>query len=241
VSGASDWEAEAANWLRWARTPGHDSYWYYRDAFFDQIVPAPGRLTLDLGCGEGRVARDLRDRGHRVVGIDTSTTMLHHAREADAEGRYVRADAMRQPFGNGTFDMVVAYNSLMDVDDMPAAVREAARVLEPGGQLCVSVTHPVSESGSFAGKEPDAPFVITGTYLERWRFEGAFERDGLTITFRGWHYPLQDYARALEDAGFLIERIREPSASAAARERFGESEERWRRMPVFLTLRAVKA
>ena len=48
------WDREAENWVRWARKPGHDSYWrFHRDAFF-RLVPPPGRLTLDIGCGEGR-------------------------------------------------------------------------------------------------------------------------------------------------------------------------------------------
>jgi SAM-dependent methyltransferase len=240
VTGASDWEAEAENWIRWARAPQHDSYWYYRDSFFDEIVPPPGRSTLETGCGEGRVARDLRDRGHRVVGIDTSPTLLRHARDADPTGRYVRGDAMRLPFADERFDLVVAYNSLMDVDDMPAAVQEASRVLEPGGRLCVSITHPVADAGTFAGHEPEASFVIAGSYLGRRRFEGTFERDGLTITFRGWCYPLEDYARALEEAGFLVERIREPAAGEKAMATFGPAEHRWRRVPLFLQILARK-
>jgi SAM-dependent methyltransferase len=240
MTGASDWEAEAANWIRWARAPEHDSYWYYRDSFFDDVVPPPGRRTLEIGCGEGRVARDLQDRGHTAVGIDTSPTLLQHARASDPAGRYVRGDAIALPFCDEAFDIAVAYNSLMDVDDMPAVVREAARVLEPAGRLCISVTHPVSDAGRFAGKEPDAPFVIEGSYLGRRRFEETFERDGLTMTFRGWCYPLEAYAWALEEAGFLVERIREPAASQEAMDRFGESERRWQRIPLFLQLRARK-
>src|SRR5438045_6926020 len=126
------WEPEAENWLRWARTPGHDPYWHYRDSFFGSIVPPPAKLTLDLGTGEGRVARDLAQRGHRVVGIDSSRTLVRHAREADAGGRYLVAAAEALPFENGRFDLVVAYNALMDVEDLDAAVRGAAGVLEPG-------------------------------------------------------------------------------------------------------------
>ena len=72
----SRWEVEAENWVRWARTAGHDAYWYYSPSFFDQIVPPAGRHTLDLGCGEGRVTRDLKRQGHRVTSIDTSPTLL---------------------------------------------------------------------------------------------------------------------------------------------------------------------
>jgi SAM-dependent methyltransferase len=232
-------EWQAGDWLAWARTPGHDSYWYYRDAFFEEILPAPGRLTLEVGCGEGRVARDLAAHGHRVVALDASPTLAATAAAADPDGRYLVADAAALPFDNESFDIVVAYNSLMDVDEMPAAVAEAARVLVPGGRLCVCVTHPTADAGRFQSKEPDAPFVIPGSYLGRHRVEEPFERDGLTMTFTGWRYSLEEYARALEDAGLLIERLREPPAPATAlTARPGY--ERWQRLPNFLHLRAVK-
>ncbi|MDQ3765745.1 MAG: class I SAM-dependent methyltransferase [Actinomycetota bacterium] len=105
------WERKAENWLGWARTPGFDAYWYYRDAFFDEIVERKGH-TLEIGCGEGRVARDLAGRGHDVVAIDLTATLLEHARDADPDLLYARADAAT-PFHDQSFDTVVAYNSLM--------------------------------------------------------------------------------------------------------------------------------
>jgi hypothetical protein len=59
------------------------------------------------------------------------------------------------------------------------------------------------------------------------------------MTFRGWAYPLEDYARALEEAGLLIEALREPPVPAAEVER-DPPEQRWRRLPNFLMLRALK-
>lgn len=58
-------EDRAADWIRFARTEGHDSYWLYRDAFFGVLLPPPAR-TLELGCGERRVARDLAARGRAL-------------------------------------------------------------------------------------------------------------------------------------------------------------------------------
>ena len=65
------------------RTPGHDSYWqFHRDQFL-RLLPPPGRQTVDIGCGEGRLARDLKDLGHRVVAIDSSPSLVAAAREFD--------------------------------------------------------------------------------------------------------------------------------------------------------------
>src|SRR5262245_37932932 len=118
MSPAGEWEPDADNWVMWARTPGFDAYWYFRDAFFDSILPAPGRRTVEIGCGEGRVTRDLVARGHTVVAADTAVTLVRYAREADAKGRYVVSDSAVLPFPDGAFDVVVAYNALQVVGDL---------------------------------------------------------------------------------------------------------------------------
>jgi SAM-dependent methyltransferase len=236
VSNADHWEREAENWKAWARTPDHDVFWCYRDAFFE-LVPTPGRATLEVGCGEGRVSRELGQRGHRVVGIDAAPTLLAAAHEADPAGEYLLADAVALPFDAGSFDLVVAYNSLMDIDDMPRAVEEVARVLEPNGRFCVCVTHPLADAGAFVSREPNSEFVIDGSYLGRRLFEDTFERNGLTMNFRGWAYPLEEYAIAFERAGLAIEALREPALAAGD----DPEDRRWRRIPMFLMLRACKS
>ncbi len=226
---STGWEDRASGWLGWARTPNHDSYWRYRESFFE-LLPPPGRRTLEVGCGEGRVCRDLRDRGHHVTGLDAAPTLVAPAADADAVSEYVVGVGENLPFEDGTFDLVVAYNSLMDVEDMPAVIGEAARVLEPGRRFCVCVTHPFRDAGRFAGREPGAPFVIEGSYFAEESYEFAAERDGLAFTFASRTYPLASYARALEDAGLLVEALREP---------IGPSD-RDRRIPEFLHVRALK-
>jgi SAM-dependent methyltransferase len=220
-------EDRAQGWLAWARTPGHDAYWIYRDAFF-ALVPAPANATLEVGCGEGRVTRDLNERGHAMTSLDASPTLLRAAADADPAGTYVLGLAEDLPFADGAFDLVVAYNSLMDVADMPAAVKEAARVLAPGGHLCACVTHPISDAGTWVD---DVHFAVTQPYLKRRDMRVPVERDGLSFTFEGPAFPLSDYAGALEAAGLVIEAIREPSDPAGGR---------WARVPMFLMWRAVK-
>ena len=236
MTGRTPWEDQAANWVRWARTEGHDAYWYYRRPFFETVVPDPGVRTIEVGCGEGRVSRELRHRGHPTVGIDSSPTLVSQAAEADPGGAYLLADAAALPVADGSCDLVVAYNALMDIADMEGAVAEAWRILVPGGRFCVCVTHPMSNAGRFDGPGPDAPFVVTSSYFGRRPFEAVEERDGLTMTFRGWSYPLEDYAGALARAGFLIEIIGEPAPEEPT-----PPFRRWRRIPLFLHIRALKA
>ena len=147
------WEAEARNWIAWARAPHHDAYWEYSPRFFE-LVPAAGRATLEIGCGEGRVARDLAARGHRVTGVDASPTLLEAARQAQADADFHVADAAALPFADASFDLVVAFNSLMDIDDMPGAVREAARVLTPEGRMCAASRIPFRTPGGSPGERP---------------------------------------------------------------------------------------
>lgn len=235
---AAAWREHAAEFIAWARTPGHDSYWrFHRDLFFE-LLPAPGRRTLDLGCGEGRVARDLRTLGHTVAGVDAAPVMVEAARAADPEFEVHLADAAALPFEDAAFDLVVAFMSLQDVDDLEGAVRESARVLEPGGRMCLAIVHPINSAGSFDGLDAESPFGIDGSYLDRSWYADEIRRDGLDITFVSAHRPLEAYTETLAAAGFLIERLREPAvpdeAVAVPRTR------RWQRLPLFLHMRAVK-
>src|SRR6266545_6301608 len=116
------WEANAADYVAWTRTPGVDSYdRFHRDQFLD-LLPAPGRLTVDIGCGEGRLARDLKARGHCVLGVDGSATMLAHARAADSDIPVHLADAAALPLDDGVADLAIAFMSLQDIDAMPEAI-----------------------------------------------------------------------------------------------------------------------
>lgn len=232
------WEEHAAAWIAWAREPGHDSYWRFHRDLFLELVPPPSGRTLDVGCGEGRLARDLAELGHDVIGVDASRTMLAAAREAAPGMELHLADAADLPFPAASFGLVVAFMSLQDVDDLPGALREAARVLEPGGRLCLAIVHPLNSAGSFTERAADSPFVIDGSYLDESVTDETFERDGLAMRFVSRHRPLEAYTELLATNGLLIERLREPELPEAGFN--GEHGPRWRRIPLFLHLRAVK-
>jgi SAM-dependent methyltransferase len=148
----------------------------------------------------------------------------------------VVAPVTELPFGDGRFDLVVAYNVLMDVEDVPAAVKEMRRVLRPGGEVVISIVHPFAHHGRFANEKADSPFVVTGSYFGRQRFEDAVERNGLCMHFAGWMQPLGNYVAALEDAGLAITSLREPVPDLSSG--VNNSMERWTRWPLFLWLKA---
>jgi SAM-dependent methyltransferase len=232
-----EWAGRAEGWVRFARTPG-------RDVWFDpvllptllELLPPPGKRALELGCGEGRVARALAEHGYRVVGVDTSEGAV-----AAAEGVEARvADAADLPFEDGAFDLVYAFMSLLNVDELDRAVAEAARVLEHGGAFCFVTSHPFGMAGRFAEPDdPDAAYVVTESYFRERRRVFSTDDQDVEFTFVDQYRPLETYFRALERAGLLVEALREPQPSEevfAARPRAA----RWLRVPCFVAVRARK-
>jgi SAM-dependent methyltransferase len=227
------WTRVAEQWIAWARSPGHDAFWAYRDHFTRFVGSGSGR-ALEVGCGEGRVSRELKALGYRVTATDAVAAMVEAAKQADSADEYRVASAGALPFDDEQFDLVMAYNVLMDVEDVPAALREIRRVMKRDGMLFISLVHPFRDRGRFAGPEADAAFVVEGSYYGRDRFEGEERHGGLSMHFAGWSQPLEDYMAALEQAGLAVVALREPVPDDGADDRLSQC----RRIPLFLWLKA---
>ena len=230
------WEAQAEGWVAFTGTdPGYEAL---NEPAFLELVPPPGALTIEVGCGEGRMARALHRAGHTVLGIDGSRSL------AAAAGRHAEpipvgvGDVHRLPVRDDVADLVVCFMVLMDIDDLDAAVAELARVLAPGGCVCIAVLHPIASSGLFVAGDEYHTFYM-GEYLKPMRHEfDVLRGDGGTFRFRVAHHPIEHYSRAFERAGLLIEAIREPKPAPDAVERFPTLAD-WARVPNFLYLRAT--
>ena len=228
------WARVSSEWIEWARAPNHDAFWAYRDSFIAFVGRGDGE-ALDVGCGEGRVSRELNACGYRVTASDPVPELLNAAKEAQSADDYAIASGSDLPFEDARFDLVVAYNVLMDVEDVSATLKEIRRVLRPAGMLVISIVHPFSDRGRFATTEATSPFVIRDGYFGSKRFEGTEERDGLRMHFAGWSRPLEAYVTALEDAGLAITSLREPVPQVGDR---WHHMQRWSRIPLFLWLKA---
>ncbi|SDY10582.1 class I SAM-dependent methyltransferase [Halobellus clavatus] len=108
------------------------------DAF--AFATQPIDRVVDLAGGTGRAARGLATVGYEPVVVDVSAGMLSRARAAGHET--VRGDAERLPFGDDTVDAAVVVDALHHIPDPQAGLREAARVVRPGGVVAVQEFHP---------------------------------------------------------------------------------------------------
>ena len=102
-----------------------------------------GKLVLDAGCGMGRYLRVAAEQGARPIGLDISWAVLA-ARDltANVPGvALVRGDLLRPPLAPGTFDHIYSLGVLDHTPDARAAFLALARLLKPGGRICVWVYH----------------------------------------------------------------------------------------------------
>lgn len=97
-------------------------------------LPARSLLVADVGCGPGNSATYLRDVAGSVVAVDAAHAMLHRARRRDPRLALVRADAARLPLRTASVDAVTFHSVLYLLPDRAAVLREATRVLRPGGR-----------------------------------------------------------------------------------------------------------
>ena len=127
-----DYQREVEDWHFWFRTRRR-----ILEALLARAEVPAGARILDVGCGAGGNAASLSRFG-RVYGLDREAAALSAGRERPYAAR-VKATAERLPFRAGRFDVVVSLDLLEHLADDAAGVAELARVLKPGGLLCVFV------------------------------------------------------------------------------------------------------
>jgi SAM-dependent methyltransferase len=161
---------------------------------------SPERL-LDLACGPGVFTRPLaRGHGGPVVGLDLSWPMLNRAqsvvkREGPGNVLFVRASAFSLPFSDAAFPFVNCCGALHLFDRPSDALSEIARVLEPGGHLCVQTTIRPARSAGFA------------YFLERFIRFGFFGETELRELMRSHGFSIIENERHRISFTFLARRI----------------------------------
>ncbi|HEX3563513.1 MAG TPA: class I SAM-dependent methyltransferase, partial [Solirubrobacterales bacterium] len=153
-----------------AMTAGLHHEW--RQRAVDRANVGPGSDALDICCGTGDLALELRRKigpDGRVVGSDFSEPMLELARRKSGdEGLPVEfgwADALDLPYGDGGFDAVTIGFGARNLADLEKGLSEMARVLRPGGRLVIlEITRPQREPlASFYSLWFDRVVPVIGT------------------------------------------------------------------------------
>ncbi len=171
---------------------------------------SPQRL-LDLGCGEGRFCRLLAKDVETLVGLDPSSALLAKASEL-GEARFVRGRAEDLPFESNTFDMVVSYLSLLDIEGIEAALDEVVRVLRPGGHFLIANLTGFATAADIKGGGwrilPDGSReIVVRRYLEPHTVVAEWK--GIAVT--NWHRPLSFYITQLLERGMALKFFDEPA------------------------------
>lgn len=146
-----------------------------------RAVSADARIVVDLASGSGPMSRELAQPGRTVVGLDLSEHELKLAAER-GPGPWVRGDALKLPFRDGSVDVVTSSMGLVVVTPLAELLAEVARVLRPGGVLAAiaPALRPLGPS--------DLRVVtrITGRIRTRPQFPGPVELAGFTKTLRSY-------------------------------------------------------
>jgi SAM-dependent methyltransferase len=172
------------------------------------LGPGEG-LCLDLGCGTGQYLDAIRGTGRIPIGLDFSAGQLRVAARRDDP--LVQADAAAIPFAEDTFPTVVIMWISTDVDDFGAVLREAARVLRPGGRLLFCGVHPCL-NGPFVEPLPGGGVTLHPTYRQAgWHDQAPWWKPGGIRSHTGMrHVPLAELLNGFIDAGLIIDHVAEP-------------------------------
>ena len=207
------WEA-SAGWWQAAFTEGADA------EYDEQILPlaahhlAGAASVLDVGTGEGQIARLAKAGGaRRVVGVDPTAGQLGAARTRGGGASYARATATALPFPDASFDAAVACLVFEHIEDADGALAEVGRVLADGGRFVFFMNHPLLQvpgSGWIDDQVLDPPeqYWRVGPYLVEDTTLEQVEK-GLFLPFV--HRPLSRYVNAMAANGLVIRRMEEPA------------------------------
>ena len=157
-------------------------------AYMRALVPSAARLdVLDVGCGTGVNAEQLRTMGHRVFGVDLSPTAVGGFRKAGFAGAVADASTTL-PFAEASFDLVFASEVIEHLADGESFLKELRRVLKPGGRLLLST--------------PNSAFWVYRIYALAGRTLTEVQHPG-HVRF----YSKRSLAAQIRTAGFAVEEV----------------------------------
>lgn len=194
------WRKNAAPWTAAVRERQIESRRLVTDAAIVQaVVSVAPRRVLDVGCGEGWLARALAERGVQVTGVDVVPELIDQARQTGgADFRVMSYDDLAAGRLVERFEAVVANFALIGAEAVDALIGSVPGLLAPGGCLIIQTLHPVVANG----EQP---------YKDGWR-PGSWA--GFNAEFKDpapWYFrTMESWEKVIHDSGMRLEERLEP-------------------------------
>jgi SAM-dependent methyltransferase len=214
-------------------TKAHNAL-YERPATLSLLPPVYGKMVLDAGRGPSVYARWLLDHGAKVVGFDVSAKMVALAQQRVGDEAVIHTADLRTPLDFAapeSFDVVLCALALEYVRDWRAPVGEFYRLLERGGVLVFSISHPYAD---FDRHKNQADYFQIEALEEIWRGFGG----EVVVPF--YRQPFSAVINPLLSCGFSLEEILEPQPLESFEAEDPEDYARLMKQPGFLCVRARK-
>ncbi len=226
------YEALAESYAALVDTKPHNAY-YERPATLSLLPEVSEKRVLDAGCGPGVYAEWLADHGAEVVAFDVSPKMVRLAKQRLGTKAHVLQADLDQPLDfleDDSFDIVLSALALDYIEDWNKVFKEFYRVLRQGGHLVFSTGHPFAE------------FLLHGTenYFRIETVDYEWTGFGMPVRVPYYRRPLNALVNPLLEAGFILERLLEPTPTEQFREKEPQEYEELSKRPGFLCVCARK-
>ncbi len=228
---------------------GAEGHYYHQHVILPHLLPliASSKSLLDIGCGQGVLARHL-PKSARYVGIDSSPSLIAIARKLCPQATFFVQDAL-QPFSlkDKDFSHAVMILALQNMADPIPVFENAARHLAPQGKLVLVLNHPCFRIPRQSSWAIDEKKQMQSRRIDRYMtpmeipiLTRPSQQEDSTSSV-SYHLPLSSYSLALGKAGFCIERLDEWCSDKTSHGKAARRENRARKeFPLFLCIVACK-
>lgn len=222
-SESNPWELFAQAWIAFNDSGQNLHRDFLNLPRFLQVLPniSSNAKGLEIGCGEGTLARKMTLEGYQLDACDIAEILIRNAQEKEHENplgiSYFVENAEKLSFPSQSYDYVVAFMCLMDVEDPQKAISEAFRVLKSGGFFQFSIVHPCFATAPHrrhvTNSQGEKIAVEIGNYTQegkvpvKWRYKNLPPFD----TFHN-HKMISSWIMMALECGFSLEFISEPYA-----------------------------
>lgn len=210
----------------------HNAY-YDRPNTLALMGEVTGKSVLDAACGPGKYAEILMEQGAEVTGFDISAQMIRNAKERNPEKGFFFEQDLSDPFNtleDESFDMIVCALAMHYIEDWTVTLQEFHRVLKSGGQLILSIEHPIF----------DYNYHKSEKYFEVELVSCVWNGFGAPVEIHNYRRSLSECINPLLANGFYLDKMVEPLPVAEFEKLDPKHFKELHEFPAFMCLRAVK-